>query len=71
MLGLPQNEDQVAFIFFFKNKVPEAIRIKRSLAFLIKRVNDVSFFCRYIGNFKIKHKALKTGTTSSLDRERN
>ena len=49
MLGLLQDEDQIAFFFFFFffNKVPEAIRIKRSLAFLIKCVNDVSFSFRY------------------------
>ena len=47
MLGLLQNEDQIAFLFFLNN-VPEAIRIKWSLAFLIKSVNDVSFSFRYI-----------------------
>ena len=41
-----QNEDQIAFLFFLIN-VPEAIRIKRSLAFLIKCVNNVSFSFRY------------------------
>ena len=44
MLGLPQNEDQIAFFFFFFNNVPEAIRIKRSLAFLIKRVSMTFLF---------------------------
>ena len=43
MLGHLQNEDQIALFL----KVPEAIRNKRSLTFLIKRVNDISFFCRY------------------------
>ena len=36
------------FPLFFFNNVPEAIRIKWSLAFLIKSVNDVSFSFRYI-----------------------
>ena len=46
MCGLLQNEEQIAFLFF-SNNVPEAIRIKRSLAFLIKCVNNVSFSFRY------------------------
>ena len=32
--------------FFFRNNVPQAIRNKRASIFLIKLVNDVSFFCR-------------------------
>ena len=46
MLGL-LHEDQITFHFFFFNNVHEAISINGSLAFLIKRVNDVSFSCRY------------------------
>ena len=58
--------------FFFFNNVSEAMRSKRSLIFLIKRVNDVSFSCRSnAGNFNIRHQVLKTGTTPSLDRERS
>jgi len=43
MLSHLSNEDKIALFL----KVPEAIRNKQSLTFLIKCVNDVSFSCRY------------------------
>ena len=57
MLGLLQIEDQIAFYL----TVPEATRIKRSLEFFIKRINDVSFNFPAdirLGNFKIQHTVL-------------